>query len=306
MPVKNVFIKAIGLIVIAVLLFVPLPTNNLWWREAINSGHTLLFFFLSFVIHDQVSARVRWSNRLVIYIFVLLIGMLLGVVIEALQISGQRDASLSDIYRNLLGLMAGIFLIELLKSKKLTSLLLVIAVAGFLWTGLNPLLRLSWHYFQRHNAFPVIIEFDANWSSSFVRYKNARMLKVRVSDQQNSHLHPIQFYPGNYPGVSIIEPEPNWSGYGHLHLVIHSMNAGSYYMTLRVHDESHNQEYSDRFNKRLLVQPGLNAFSISLDQIRHGAVDRELDLKNIAGLILFSSKLKEPLQIAVADIVLIK
>jgi len=296
---------------LAVLLFAPLPANNLWWREAVNSGHTLLFFFLSFAIYYQLSAKSRLSNHLVIYLLVLLIAMLMGVLVEALQIASQRDASLNDIYRNFLGIMAAVCLLVLFNTKKLPyrklgSAVLIIVAATFLWFGLNPLFHLSWHYFERHNAFPVIIEFDAGWSTSFVRYSNARMVKTLDAGQQRNRLHTVRFYPGNYPGVSIIEPEPDWSDYGYLSLIVHSMSASPHYMVLRVHDENHNQQYTDRFNKRLVIQPGVNKFSISLDQIRFAAVDRELDLKNIAGLVLFSGRLKQPLQIAVSNITLIK
>ncbi len=305
MFVRASFYRVIALIVIAGLLFAPLPTNNLWWREAINSGHTLLFIFLSFIIHSQISVRMRLSNSFVIYLFVLIIGMLLGVAIEVLQSIGQRETSLNDIVRNFFGLMTGLCLIALFKLKKspyqkFAGVVIVIATTGFLWSGLNPLLRLSWHYIERQNAFPVIVDFDANWSSSFVRYNNARVVKRLASGQQNHHL--VQLNSGEYPGISIIEPEPDWSGYRDLHLKIVSMSEYAHYMILRVHDDKHDQDHLDRFNKKLLIKPGLNAFSISLNQIRYGAADRELDLKNIAGLILFSSKLKDPLQIAVVNI----
>lgn len=307
MFVRTDFYRAISLVVIVGLLFASVPAHNLWWREAINSGHTLLFVFISFVIHSQISARKRFSNVFVIYLSVLIIGMLLGVVIEALQSIGQREASLNDLYGDFFGIMTGLCLISLFKLKKLryqkiVSIIVIITATGFLLPGLNPLLQLSWHYIERHNAFPVIVDFDANWSSSFVRFNDARMIKLSVSNQQDNRLHLVQFNPGDYPGIAVIEPEPDWSKYHNLHLKIYSVDELDQYMILRVHDYKHNQEHSDRFNKKLLIQPGLNEFSLSLNQIRYGPADRELDLKNIAGLILFSVKLKQPFQLSVSNI----
>lgn len=304
MFVRTDFYRAISFVVIAVLLFASVPANNLWWREAINSGHTLLFVFFTFVIHSQINTRMRFSNVFVIYLFVLIIGMLLGVVIEVLQSVGQREASLNDLYRDFLGIMTGLSLLSLFNTKnthyqKIAS---IIMAAGFLLLALYPLLQLSWHYIERHNAFPVVIDFNANWSSSFVRFNDAIMIKVSASHQYDSHLRLVQFNPGNYPGISVIEPEPDWSNYHNLRLKIVSMNELSHYMTLRVHDYKHNQGYSDRFNKKLLIQPGLNEFIISLNQIRYAPADRELDLKNIAGLILFSGRLKKPLRFSVSYI----
>ena len=307
MFIRTNFHRVIGLVVIAALLFASVPANNLWWREALNSGHTLLFVFFSFVIHSQLSARQRFSNIFVLYLLVLIIGMLLGVAIEVLQSIGQREASLNDLYSDFLGMMAGLCLISLLELKKshyqkFVSILVGIAATGFLLLGLNPLLQLSWHYIERHNAFPVIVDFDADWSSSFVRFNGARMIKVSAFNQQGYHLHLVQFDVGDYPGISVIEPEPDWSNYHSLHLKVYSMDERDHYMVLRVHDEKHNLEHSDRFNKKLLIRPGLNEFSLSLNQIRYSPADRELDLKNISGLILFSSKREQPFQLSVSNI----
>ena len=276
--------KNIILVAVVVLLFAPVHTGNLWWREAINCGHTVLFVFLSFVIYSQVKARAHDSNVLIIYLYVLVIGLLLGIVIEVLQTLVQREASLNDLYGNFLGIMTGlcllaVFTLKNIHHQKIIALLLILGSAGFLLVGMTPLMRLSWHYVERANAFPVIVDFNSNWSTSFIHYDK-----------------------GKYPGVSVIEPEPDWSDYRMLHFSVHSVNEGDINLTLRVHDKMHNQEHSDRFNTKLLIRPGFNGFQIPLNAIRHGPLDRELDLKSIAGIILFSSKQEEWMQVEVSNI----
>ncbi len=310
MLIRTTFYKAIGIAFIIALLFAPVPADNLWWREALNSGHTLLFIYFSFVIHSQISVKMHLLNTFVLYLLVLVIGMLLGVIIEVLQSLGQREASFDDLYKNFWGIMTGLCLISLqkvnvLRYQKVFRVTILMMAAVFLLSGLGSVLTLSWHYIERHRAFPVIIDPGANWASSFVRFNNARIIEVSALSQKDKvPAHIIQFDSGDYPGISIIEPEADWSNYRYLRLKIYSMNKAAHYLNLRVHDYLHNQSHQDRFNKKLYIRPGINTFRISLNQIRLSPANRELNLKNIAGLILFSENLKKPLQFSVSRIAL--
>lgn len=168
-----------------------------------------------------------------------------------------------------------------------------------------PLLQLSWHYIERNNAFPVIADFDADWASSFMRFNDTEILQVSGSKQKkNNNMHLVRFNQGDYPGISVIEPEPDWSSYRKLRLKVYSMDKHSSKLVLRVRDNSHNQNHSDRLNAELLVQPGFNEFDIALSQLQQEPANRELDLTHISGVILFSARLEEPLQLAVSNIYL--
>ena len=71
-----------------------------------------------------------------------------------------------------------------------------------------------------------------------------------------------------------------------------------------VHDKFHNQDYVDRYNKTLHLEQGINEFDIPLSQIEQGPLGRELDLTNVAGIVLFVSERKNSLQIELSDIYL--
>ena len=73
---------------------------------------------------------------------------------------------------------------------------------------------------------------------------------------------------------------------------------------MSVHDKIHNQDYVDRFNKVLHLEHGVNEFDIPLSQIEQGPLGRELDLTNVAGIVLFASELKNSLQIELGNIYL--
>ena len=53
--------------------------------------------------------------------------------------------------------------------------------------------------------------------SSFIRFNNAEVISgLDAGRGKNTGLHRVRFYQGEYPGLSVIEPEPDWSKYSNL------------------------------------------------------------------------------------------
>ena len=308
MSLWNSLNKNIIIIISAGLLLLPLPANNLWWREAFNSGHTLIFIVISFVIYSQLTVKAPTMGVRAAYFFVIVAGVMFGVVIEVVQGLVGRDTSWDDLYKNLFGLMAGLMLIAAYYQKGSSSckkqFFYVLTAFCIVLLGALPLFQLSGHYIQRMNAFPVIVDFSAEWSGSFVRFNKAEMELRSGKAGDNDSLFRIRFDAGSFPGVSIIEPSPDWSAYRNLRFKVGS---GSYVNTdlfLRIHDKNHDYNYQDRFNKKLVIRPGLNEIVISLAQIKKGPLNRDLDLTNVAELIIFMSKVEKSQLLEISNIYL--
>ena len=286
-----------------------MPTGNLWWREALNSSHTIAFGFISFAISYRLSISKQFSNKIIMYVVVFVMAMALGFIVEAVQSLTSRDADLSDILRNMVGILAGLCFASVVHEKnmlrKRAIVLRLLIGSCLLLIGLYPLIQLSWHYMERAKAFPLITDFDAQWSSSFIRFNNAEILRGSETKQgKKTGLYLVRFNEGKYPGISVIEPEPDWSEYHNLHLTVFSGYEKSVDLGLRVHDKMHNQKHEDRFVKKLQIEKGLNEIVIPLNEIKHKPLGRELDLMNVTGVILFSNKLKDSLQIEFSNIYL--
>ncbi|MCK4895104.1 MAG: hypothetical protein KAT07_14100, partial [Calditrichia bacterium] len=58
----------------------------------------------------------------------------------------------------------------------------------------------------------------------------------------------------------------------------------------------------DRFNKRLILQPGWNNIKIAIREIQRGPKDRLLNLEKIYNFGFFVSNLKEPLNIYLDEV----
>lgn len=309
MFVSNRFRSVAVLIFVLGLFFVPIPAGSLWLREALDSGHVVVFSLISFVLYYQLSITKPFLNKTIIYFIVFVIAMSFGAIVEMLQGVTQRETSLEDIYRNMIGILAGLCFVTGfdLKNKSYRRAIALCLLVGscLIIMGLYPLIQMSGHYIDRAKAFPVITAFHEQWSSSFILFNNAEILKdSTIKGSKNSRLYLIRFNQGRYPGVSVIEPEPDWSKYDDLRFTIFSRYEKSIELVLRVHDKKHNQEHADRFNKKLYLRQGINEIEISLKDIKHGPINRELDLSNVAGIILFSNDVEDELELALGNIYL--
>jgi hypothetical protein len=104
----------------------------------------------------------------------------------------------------------------------------------------------------------------------------------------------LDLKPGAYPGIGIVEPHPDWSGYRVLAITIVSDLDAPLPIAIRVHDAAHDQRYEDRFNRALTVAPGVNRFTIALDDIRHAPDRREMNMRRIRGVLLFAYQRTQP------------
>lgn len=286
MLARKDILRVFLLLSVTFLLFAPLPSGTLWWREAIDSGHILVFLFYPFLFIPWLKEKRPDVVNASAYLIALLTGLLLGALVEGVQVYVDREASLHDMLGNLFGITAGLLLYMAINTRfvvgrRLMKVMLMLGAFGVIGYGLSPLIRLSLHYVERAEAFPVVMDLKTDWAQSFIRYDT-----------------------GQYPGLTIIEPEADWAAYHSLRFSISSSSQRETKLVIRIHDRAHNQELSDRFNRRLSVKPGLNEFSIALEDVRDGPAQRLLDLQHIAGLTLFTGALEDWTPLTIGPVVL--
>jgi hypothetical protein len=229
-----------------------------------------------------------------------------AVLTELGQQLTHRESSVADVVRDLAGILIGLGCyaytdpdFTVLSKQKYHAL----RSSTFIFSGslvvasLFPLLHLAVAYVQRDDAFPVIIDFQAGWISPFLRLDQAMLTLAAAPDTLASNsghtgqqqVHQLTLDPGKYPGISIIEPYPDWSEYKTLVLDLYSMQSHSMTLVLRIHDSHHNQEHSDRFNQALTVKPGNNRFRIPLTGVEHAPAGRQMDMRHVENIMLFAA-----------------
>lgn len=282
---RDKLLTSIAIVFFGVLLFLPFPSGSLWSREAVNSGHVILFVVVSWLLFYGLRQRFPLADRWRLYALLLVVGLLIGAAIECLQMFVQREASWSDWLKNLYGLLAGIAFLEWWLLRKTAvwwrQALVLSLFAGILVASLFSFILLSLHYLQRGQAFPVIMDFNAPWATSFVRFDYAEKLSG-----EGEYLD-VLLTKGPYPGVHLIEVEPDWTGYERLALKVYSSQVHDINLVLRVNDRWHNQHFADRFNRRFVIRPGENRITVALAQIEQAPKSRKMDMKNIEEIKIF-------------------
>jgi hypothetical protein len=299
---RKAAISLVSILLLA-LLFYPFATESLWWRQAFNSGHTVFFFVLSFALSQRfIKASVAPRNC---FFLVVVICLILGAAIELLQ--GyfqqvlQRESSWDDFYRDIFGVIAGLALAAFFQQKKVPyKLISASLVFIFLLSGIFPLLQLSWHGFQRSNALPLLTQFAQPWSTSFVRLRQVVM--TDVIDDQDARWYRMRFDKAQYPGIDIIEPVADWQKYSTLSFNVWSHHTDDITLTLRVHDDRHNQEYDDRFNQSFVIRPGMNNIAVELADIKNAPIDRKLNMGAVSGVQLFMIDIKESISLDIGNL----
>lgn len=287
------------------LFFIPLPDDTLWWRQAANSGHVIIFLLFSFVLYNYLGHLRQHQARLKTYAVIIIVGMLMGVVVELIQHFTGRELAAVDLLTNFFGLLAGLCLVEVYRQSehlkgRPVRVLLVVSSLILILVSVMPLILLTISYIERNQAFPVIADFDAQWKSAFIAFNHSRLDEMDGRGQDGMHW--VTFEPAEYPEISVIEPVPDWTDYDRLLVTLSSNYSHILRVTIRIHDAVHNQSYSDRYNMRLVVEPGVNAYEILLDDVEQAPSNRTMDMTSVAGLILFVNALDKPVTLGVSNI----
>lgn len=297
------------------VLFMQLPGDTLLWRELQNTAHTIVFAIMTLAFMGILRGVFSFAlNKAIIsYVFAATVLVIVAVLTELGQLLTQREPSLSDIVRDLGGVLIGLGLYTAIdpcfmalwkRQSYVLQIGAIILSSCLLVASLLPVLNLAYAYVQRNQAFPVIIDFQAGWAQPFLGFNQAVIQRIDAPDilasvnvdQHHQQVSELTLDRGSYPGISIIEPYPDWSGYKTLTLDIYSPQVLAYSLVLRINDSQHDQAYSDRFNQALTVNQGMNRFRIPLLNVQHAPAEREMDMRHISNATLFMMNIDGPVK----------
>jgi len=275
-----------------------------------DAGHAVLFGVVMLLVSGL--PWVRSGGK------ALLITLLLAAASEILQLADPtRDASIGDFLRDGAGAVA--FLLLRASSGPpadrrvpgstvvVGSLALRLAASGLLLSVAAPFLLVCGIYIERNRAFPTLFRLDGSWwESRLISTGNATLVTSVTSpvDAHDGVAALLLLRPGVSPGVVFDEPFPDWSAFHRLAFTVLSVADAPITLTIRVHDEWHDQRFADRFNRRIAIAPGENRVSIPLNEIRQAPVGREMDLHRVRSIMLFVYRLDRPARVYLGPLVL--
>ena len=219
-----------------------------------------------------------------------------------------RSASTRDLAMNASGIVAGTLFHSALNFKAQKTLgPAIICVAASL-----AIMLISFrHPIEKTIALilkpslPVIENFDAAFAENFINaVGNTSIALVPSPDrwiENTSRVARVEMTDGQYPGIQLIEVPRNWDNYSSLAFEIFNLQPDSISLALRIHDADHDNQYEDRFNRKLTLLPGLNSIKVSLVDIRSlgdsFSTHRQMDMKRISNMSLFALSPVKPLTV---------
>ena len=260
------------------------------WREFWDLGHIPLFVFIGYWIY-RLKPYLQTKTLVLQLLILLVIGSLTGGAIELLQKLTERQASLSDLMLDLVGISFSLVLF----SRKVATLKLHLKLGLYgiclallmivLWKPVNMVLE----EVSAYQTFPVLAEFENDRElSAWTGNASYQLSKEFV--REGDYSLKVTLKKKRYSGVELIYFPRDWSDYTHLQLYVYNESTRLFPLHISVYDRHHKKidfPYLDRFTGRYEIKPGWNEVRIAIDQIEHAPKKRLMDMTDIQGLRLF-------------------
>jgi hypothetical protein len=270
-----------------------------------NLGHILAFALWTYLFLRFWPPAEPWSWQRQ-----WLVGMgmaaALGIAIEIAQSFIGREAEIGDVIKDLTGCALTLaFWTRFRRQMPRKRLFWVqIPVLILLLIQILPFLRAvtdeaaAWGQFPALGTFESPLELD--------RWQGSAQLSIdrKVKSQGEASLK-IDMDTEQYSGASLHYCPHDWRGFAHLKFRVFNPSMEPLKMTCSVTDYHHHRngyQYDDRFNQRLLIQPGWNQFVMDMQKIENAPNGRKLNLTEINGFGIFATRLPTPRTVYLDDL----
>jgi len=265
--------------------------------EVFNYGHLILFGLVVIFILWLINRRTWPCRDIKLYVLAGAVTILLGLASEFIQLfTPGRFFELVDILYDITGTVAFLALTYPLPGNTRASVRFtfkVVPLAMILAASL-PMVAVGIDSWDMKRDFPLMASFETSWEMSRWEAKESTFTRSKNHAFHGAHSLMATLNPGEYPGVSLEQLEPVWSGYNRFCFDAFLEGSLPLKMTIRVHDINHNDTLQDRYNMGFILMPGNNHLTFALEDIRKAPRGREMDMRGMAGIMIFSYKLHEP------------
>jgi hypothetical protein len=305
-------VYGIALTLVAILLvavvFAPVPGDTRWIRTLHNSAHAPIFGCVALLVlvvvrvHPKLSAfGLVWQ-----YVIALVSAICLGGLTELVQILAGRDASVEDVLHDSVGALASLGIFAAFDSRvtawpRARVIRFMAAAIGLVFLGVAaaPVTRAAIKYQQRDARFPVLADLSHHYDRYFILQNSSEFspakLPARWAAAPGESAMRVRLLNGPYPAMIFIELRPDWSAYSTLAVDLTNPTPLNLQLALRVHDAAHDNQVADRFNRIFEVPAGTRkVIRIPLSEVAAGPTTRTLDLRRVAGMIIFRAAESPP------------
>lgn len=292
-----------GLFVLMVVPFFfvggPDASSSFLLKDAWNFGH-IIFFTVLMLLIQAYKPITGWRA----WLWVTVIALAAGGLIEAAQHFVGRNASLDDILHNLFGVWLGLFwgqkptpVIWVLR------LISVLCITPAMWLVIDSGIgNLALRY-----QFPLLNSFESRHELQQIHPNNRQ---VKIDQTQSLHTHGahamrVSLDVRPYSGVNLITSYGDWTGHSVLLLDLYNPDSEVLDLVIRISDYQHDRganKFNDRFNRRIVLAQGWNQVQIDLNDVRTAPRKRSMQMDNISGMAIFAAQLPRPREFYIDNI----
>lgn len=277
----------------SLVVFVSLPARPLIFHVIQKLGHPGVFALIALatalVLVRRDPAQLRWRD----YLFAFVFAVAVGGGTELAQIVTHRDPALADVGLDARGAFCALCFLAALDRRvvagprgRLARGLAVALGSALAIVIAFPLGYAGAAYANRAANFPVLfvpasaldlyfLEPGASSREAAIDTEARFVLRVPLAARSNS-------------GISLVEPSPDWRGYGRLLVDVTNPESVGLALNVRVDDRGHDRRYDDRYNGSFEIAPlARRVLSIPLGEIESGPTSRRIDMAHIQKLVLF-------------------
>jgi VanZ family protein len=293
------------------LLFVGGPDSfsSRSYKYSWDLGHILSFSVWSYLLLSLW----EWISKqplLIQSILVLPFALILGVLIELIQINIGRTFSNIDVFNDLIGSFIALIYFNASRrniSKVILRLLQFTAVFLIL-LAIFPLARASIDEYFSMKKFPILSDFETPFEIG--RWSDRDKLEINHDIVRNgkSSLR-VQLDTTKYSGTSLKYFPNDWRDFSTLRFSVFNTSFDPLKIHCKLYDMLHavnGYNYDDRFNGEFTLTHGWNDIEIRIDRIANAPVERKMDLSNIRSFGIFVVSLSQPEVIYIDDVRLVK
>jgi len=299
LPHIGVAVLSIALLGIIVFAHVRDSTQSSQMANAfVNSLHGPGFSFVAVFVFALFRICRRSTKN---YLHAAIVAMTIGVLSEAVQIPGPRDASASDLILDAAGILAGLGIFAVFDRDFRSGL------TDKLWLGLGTISMLAlvvtfsrtaffgYTAWSQDRAMPTLLAFESAWERLIYRQPSRNSLKlIKASSEWPQGSNQIAFATeSGRAGIFIqVEPYSDWSDYSTLSFMAASGNENLQVVQISVRDvRQRGERRSNRYVEQLQVGPEPRRYKIDLSVVREVSNGRPF---NIASIDSFTLSTTEP------------
>lgn len=294
-------------VILTILLFVGGPDyeSHRIVQQIWDVGHVALFLILSYII--LIFIRKYKLSYITQFLIIVALSFIFGLFVELIQLLIGRDFELQDLANDVSGAIIGYFVYYLLHAKisKLHNIIAAMSIVLLLMISLYPLANVLVDEVKMKNEFPVLSDFESATQLSRWDVKQANLSLNKHHVQQGEYSLQATFLPDAFPDITLQHFPRDWSAYNNIKFSLYNKAQDPIVIELKIYDEDHMKygyQYTDRFNRELLLQPGWNNISISLNEIYNSPEKRTMDITKIKSFSLFLKDVTSPVTIFLDDL----